>query len=119
MKQAILIIHALIGWAICGATIAVGRRLVSMDVTLVIHAIVAPLAFGLLTLLYFRRFPTSSALATALTTLGVVVGMDALVVAPFIEHSYAMFGSVLGTWVPFALIFAASYLVGRGARRRA
>jgi hypothetical protein len=45
--------------------------------------------------------------------------MDALVVAPFIEHSYAMFGSVLGTWVPFALIFAASYLVGRGARRRA
>ena len=54
--------------------------------------------------------------AVALTMLAVVVGLDALLVAPFLEHSYAMFGSVLGTWVPFASIFAASYLVGRAVK---
>lgn len=113
-----LVLVALAGWAICGAAIAVGRRLVSMDATLLIHAIMAPLAFGLLTRLFFRWFPVSSALTVALTMLSVVVGMDALLVAPFLEHSYAMLGSVLGTWVPFASILAASYLVGRASRRR-
>ena len=115
--RAVLIGHALVGWAICGATIGVGRRLTSLETTLVIHAIVAPLAFGLLTWLYFRRYPSSSALDVALTMIGVVVGLDALLVAPFFEGSYAMFGSVLGTWLPFVLIFGASYLVGRAARR--
>ena len=115
--QGILILHALVGWAICGATIGVGRRVVSMEATLLIHAVVAPLVFGLLTWLFFRWFPASSALAVALTMVAVVVGLDALLVAPFLERSYAMFGSVLGTWVPFASIFGASYLVGRAGKR--
>jgi len=34
------------------------------------------------------------------------------VVATFIEKSYAMFASILGTWIPFALIFGSTYLVG-------
>jgi len=78
---------------------------------------VAPLAFGLLTWSYFRRYPTASASATALTLLGIVVGLDALVVAPLFERSYAMFHSVLGTWIPFASILASSYLVGRATGR--
>jgi hypothetical protein len=84
-----------------------------------IHAVVAPVAFGLLTWRYFKRFPEYSAAATSLTMVGIVVGLNALVVAPFLERSYAMFGSVLGTWVPFACILVASYLVGRAAGRRA
>jgi hypothetical protein len=36
----------------------------------------------------------------------------ALVVAPLFERSFAMFASVLGTWIPFALIFLSTYLVG-------
>jgi hypothetical protein len=47
----------------------------------------------------------------------IVVGLDALVVAPFFEGSYAMFRSVIGTWVPFASIAAATYLVGLAVRR--
>ena len=116
-RRGILILHALVGWAICGATIGVGRRLVSMAATLLIHAVVAPLVFGLLTWHFFKWFPASSALAVALTMLAVVVGLDALLVAPFFEHSYAMFGSVLGTWLPFASIFGASYLVGRAREK--
>jgi hypothetical protein len=45
--------------------------------------------------------------------LGVVVFLDFFLVAPVWEKNYAMFSSVLGTWIPFALIFAATYLTGR------
>lgn len=113
-----LAIRGVIGWAICGASIGVGRQLVSMDAALVIHAVVAPLAFGALTWSHVRRHPRSTPGAMALTMLGIVVGLDALVVAPFFERSYAMFRSVLGTWIPFGSILASSYIVGRLMRPR-
>jgi hypothetical protein len=113
MKQrVILAIHGILGWAICGATIGVGRQFMSMETALLVHAVVAPLAFGLLSWHYFARFSRASPATTSLAFLGIVVGLDGLVVAPFIEHSYAMFGSFLGTWVPFASILISSYLVG-------
>jgi len=115
-QRAILIIYAILGWAICGATIGIGRRYLSMDAALYVHAAVAPLAFGILARLFYKKFPSSSAIATASTMLGVVVGLDAFVVAPLFEHSFAMFESILGTWVPFGFIFLASYLVGRAGR---
>ena len=116
-RHASLVVHGLIGWAICGATIAIGRQVVSMQATLWIHAAVAPVAFALLTAHHFSRFPSSSPARTALVMLAVVVGLDAGLVAPVVERSYAMFRSVLGTWVPFASIVLASYWTGRGSRQ--
>jgi hypothetical protein len=116
-KTVILVLHAVVGWATCGSTIAMGRQVLPMETTLLIHAAVAPLAFAALTCLFFRRYPASSAWGVAFTMLGVVLGLDAFVVAPFLEHSYAMFASVLGTWLPFGAIFLASYLVGRARQR--
>ncbi|MEW6674065.1 MAG: hypothetical protein AB1427_20420 [Thermodesulfobacteriota bacterium] len=113
-----LAIHGVVGWAICGASVVIGRQLVSMDATLVIHAGVAPVAFGFLTWNYCRRHPHSRPGAIALTLLGIVVGLDALVVAPLFERSYAMFRSVFGTWIPFGSILASSYVVGRVMRLR-
>jgi hypothetical protein len=43
---------------------------------------------------------------------GFVIALDALVVAPLIERSYAMFRSFIGTWLPFAAIFLASWAAG-------
>jgi hypothetical protein len=43
---------------------------------------------------------------------GVVVIPDACVVAPLFERSYAMFRSLIGTWIPFATIFLASWAAG-------
>jgi hypothetical protein len=117
-RRAVLILHALVGWAVCGVTIGVGRQTVALDTALLIHAAVAPLVFGVLSWLFFRWFPASSALGVALTMLGVVMGLDALLVAPLLERSYAMFESILGTWLPFASIFVASYLAGRVRQRR-
>jgi len=34
-----------------------------------------------------------------------------------INHSFEMFRSVIGTWLPFALIFAATFAVGTVLRR--
>ena len=115
-----VVIHGLVGWAICGATVGIGRQLLPMNVTLIIHAVVAPVAFGLLTWHHMRRFPDSSPWVIALSMMGLVIGLDAGVVAPLFERSYEMFRSVLGTWIPFALILAASYLVARqiGSRRQ-
>jgi hypothetical protein len=51
-------------------------------------------------------------LATAAGFLAVVI-MDVFVVALLIQRKFTMFRSVLGTWLPFALIFASTYIVGR------
>ncbi len=49
--------------------------------------------------------------ATVLTEL--VVMLDAIVVALLLERSYAMFRSLIGTWLPFAAIFLAGIAAGR------
>jgi len=106
---------AVVGWAWCGAVVAVGRQFLPMQATLMVHAVAGPLGIGLLSATYTRRFGFTAPPATAGIFLGVVVALDALVVAPVFEHSYAMFASVLGTWIPFALIFVCSYAGARWA----
>jgi hypothetical protein len=51
-------------------------------------------------------------LKTAIIYVLLVIVLDFVVVATFIEKSYAMFSSILGTRIPFALIFGSTYLVG-------
>ena len=43
---------------------------------------------------------------------GLVIVLDAVVVAPIFERSYDMFRSAIATWIPFALIFIASLAAG-------
>jgi hypothetical protein len=116
-KNAALVGHAVVGWAVCGGTIAVGRQILSMATTLLVHAIVAPLVFALLSMHFFRRYPAASPLRTSLGFVGIVVALDAFVVA-LIERSYAMFTSPLGTWIPFASIWLSSLLVGEAWQQR-
>jgi hypothetical protein len=112
-KAAVITVHALLGWAYCGVLIGVGRQLLPMHATLVLHALGAPVGFALISLFYYRRFGYSSPWQTAIAFLGIVVALDLFLVAPVIEKNYAMFTSPLGTWIPFALIFAAIYFSGR------
>jgi hypothetical protein len=112
-RGALILAHAVVGWAYCGAIIGVGRRFLSINTTLVLHAIGAPIGFALISRFYYRRYAFTSPMRTAAAFLSVVVALDLFLVAPLFEKSYAMFTSVLGTWIPFALIFAATYLAGR------
>jgi len=109
----VILAHAVVGWAYCGAIIGVARQFLSIHTTLIVHAIGAPVGFALISLFYYRKYAFTSPLQTAGAFLGVVVGLDLFLVAPAFEKSYAMFSSVLGTWIPFALIFAATYVTGR------
>ncbi len=47
-----------------------------------------------------------------------IVGMDAGLVAPVFEKSYEMFKSVLGTWIPFGLIFSGTYFTGLFVKKK-
>jgi hypothetical protein len=111
-KGAIILAHALVGWVYCGALIGIGRKFLPMQNVLIMHAIAAPLGFSLISLLYFKKFAFTSPLQTALLFVGVVIMMDIFVVAMFIEKSFTMFTSLLGTWLPLTLIFSATYLTG-------
>ena len=114
----VLLAFGLVGWGICGAIIGIGRSLTSMQNTLIIHALAVPVVFGALAWLYFRFFGYTSALETALFFTGLAILMDATVIALLVEKSYAMFGSILGTWIPFGLIFLATFLVGTQLKPR-
>lgn len=117
-RNASLVGHAVVGWAICGGTIALGRQLLSMTSTLIVHAVVAPVVFALLSAHFFQRYPDTAPLRTSLALVGIVMGLDGFVVAPLVEHSYEMFTSPLGTWIPFASIWLASFIVGEASRQR-
>jgi len=112
-RTAVIAVHALVGWAYCGTLIGIGRHLLPLHTTLVVHAIGAPVGFVVISLFYYRRFGHASPLQTAIAFLGIVIALDLFLVAPVIEKNYAMFTSPLGTWIPFALIFAATYFTGR------
>lgn len=111
-KSAIIFVFWLIGWILCGATVAIGRNLVSMETTLIIHAILAPIFFGTLSFIYHNKFNYTSPLKTAIIFVFLIILVDAALVAPVFEKSYDMFRSFIGTWLVFILVFLATYLVG-------
>ncbi|HSR48419.1 MAG TPA: hypothetical protein VLL77_10610 [Anaerolineales bacterium] len=107
-----LVLLGIVGWALCGAIVFIGRGLTSMQTTLVVHAAGAPLIFAAISWIYFTRFGATSPLVTALAFVGIVVFLDVFLVALIIERSMEMFASLLGTWIPWALIFLSTYLTG-------
>lgn len=112
-----LLAPALAGWALCGATVAAGRAVTSLRNALIVHAAAAPVIFAAASWVYFSGHPATTPLQTATVYTALVIALDAGVVAPLLEKSYAMFTSVLGTWLPFALIFGATYLTGVSMKR--
>jgi len=111
-KIAIILLHAFVGWALCAATIGIGMAVTTLNTALLVHAIAAPVFFTLVSLVYFRRFNYTTPLMTAIIFTAFVVGMDFFVVALLINRSLEMFTSLLGTWIPFILIFLSTLLTG-------
>ncbi|HEU4421706.1 MAG TPA: hypothetical protein VFR67_04095 [Pilimelia sp.] len=111
-KVLIILAHAVIGWALCFATIGVGLAVTALQPALIAHAIGAPIYFTVVSAVYFTRFAYTAPLPTALTFTGFVVVVDFFLVALVILRSLDMFTSPLGTWIPFTLIFASTWLTG-------
>jgi len=102
----------LVLWGGCGGVMSVGRRLWTLDIALRIHLIAAPILAFLTAALHVVLAPSFDPTLRAAVMTGLVVVLDAAVVAPLFERSYAMFRSFLGTWLPFAAIFLASWAAG-------
>jgi hypothetical protein len=99
-RVAIIFAHTMIGWAYCGALIAIGRQLFSMQTTLVIHAIGAALGFVVISFVYFRKFCFTNPMQTAVLFLSIVVGLDLFLVAPVVERSFLNFKHTLDFALP-------------------
>jgi len=118
MKTLIILIHALIGWALCGMIMAIGMQLTSIEITLIIHAIGAPIIFGIISIIYFNKFAYTKPLQTGIIFVTFIILMDFFVVAMLIEKNFDMFKSILGTWIPFILIFLSTFLTGLSLDKR-
>jgi hypothetical protein len=112
VKLLTVLVHAFIGWALCAASMGIGMATTSLQNTLIAHAFGAPIFFTIVSLVYFKRFNYTTPLQTALIFVAFVIAVDFSVVALLINRSLDMFASLLGTWIPFALIFASTYLTG-------
>ena len=102
----------LVLWGLCGAVMAIGRRIWSLDTTLHVHLAAAPAIAFLVSSIHKLLAAEFNPVLRAMVLTGIVVILDAVVVAPIIERSYAMFRSFIGTWMPFAAIFLASWAAG-------
>ena len=114
----VLLAHAFVSWALCAAAMMIPMALVSEEFALVFHAIGAPIIAGTVSWNYYWWFGYTTPLQTATVFVGFVIVVDFFLVALIIERSFEMFASPLGTWIPFALIFGSTYLMGRWVERR-
>lgn len=117
-ERLILLGHAFVSWGLCTAAMMIPMALVSVDFALVVHAIGAPIFAGSISWHYYRKHGYTTPMQTALTFVAFVIVVDFFLVAMVIEGSFEMFASPLGTWIPFASIFAATYLMGRWVESR-
>jgi len=118
-KIIIILVHGFVGWALCAATMGIGMSTTTLENALIIHAIAAPIFFMLVSLVYFKIYMYTTPLQTAIIFVAFVILMDFFVVALLINRSLDMFASLLGTWIPFVLIFTSTYLTGWYALRSA
>ena len=116
-KVLVILVHAFVIWALCGMTIGIGMAVTSQENTLMAHAVAAPIIAAIISMIYFKKFNYTTPLQTAITFVAFVILVDFLIVALLIVRSLEMFRSILGTWIPFVLIFVATYLTGMYARK--
>jgi hypothetical protein len=111
-KLFFVVTHAFIGWVLCAAIMGISLAVTSLDNALIIHAIAAPIFFAIVSWFYFQKFNYTTPLQTSVIFVIYVIGMDLFVVALIINHSLEMFTSLLGTWIPLALILVSTWLTG-------
>src|SRR5574341_676777 len=109
---------AVVGWGACGLVFALARAALGVGAAVVIHLIAAPIIGAVVTRRLWSHARHPGIAATAATLAGTAALLDAILVAPFLERSFAMFASPAGTWIPLLLIFAASAATGAAAARR-
>jgi menaquinone-dependent protoporphyrinogen oxidase len=104
--------HGLLGWALCALVMAGLLRATSLTTALVLHGLLAPAIFAVIARHYFAARGAREPLATAFGFVGIVAILDLVIVAGLAHQGLAIFGSILGFWLPLALIFGVTSAVG-------
>ncbi len=112
-KVTIVLLHAFANWVLCASTVGIGRSIISMENTLIIHLFAAPLFAAAISYVYFKKFNYTSPWATAIIFLAFTFVVDFFIIAPFVENSYEMFSDFMLIWIPWTLAFVSVYLTGR------
>jgi hypothetical protein len=112
-RASVILTFAVAVWGFCGTLVGIGRQLMSMNGTLILHAIGAPIGAAILSWFYFKNYAFTGPLVTAAVFVATALVLDVVVVALLIEKSFGMFQSVLGVWLPQVLIFSATSITGR------
>ncbi len=107
-----LVAYGVVGWALCAATMGGLMAILGTFWSLILHLIAAPILFWAVSRFYFRPRGARAPLETAFWFTGIVIALDAVVVAGLVLKSFEMFLSPVGTWLAFALIFGVTYLTG-------
>lgn len=108
-----LLAYGAVGWAFAAlikALLLVSSLPVWLALTL--NAIAAPLIFIAIALGYFSARGPRAPVPVALVFVVMVAVLDAVIVAWLARGSFAMFASVARTWLPYALIFLATWATG-------
>jgi hypothetical protein len=104
--------YGVVGWALSAAIMGALYFAAGLTASLIVHAIAAPLLFIALARRYFGARGARDALPTAIVWTCVMMLLDLIVIAGVVQRSLAMFGSVAATWLPYALVFLATWATG-------
>ncbi len=107
-----LVTHGVVGWLLCAAIMILTAALSTGTAALIVHAIAVPLVFAALAANYFRARGARDPLPTAVTWMVVFAALDLVLMAGVVQRSMEMFTSIAGTWLPFLLVFLATWGVG-------
>ncbi len=112
-----VLLMGLVIWGVCSAVMGIGMATLPMETILTIHLFTAPVITYFIAFIYFKRFNYTTPLQTALFFLLIVSLMDFSLMSIVILRSFDMFtagfNAFIGTWLPFMLIFAVTYLTGK------
>ena len=103
---------------LCWITIIVGFAITTQYNALILHAILGPVFFSMLSWIYFKKFNYTTPILTAIIFISIVVSMDFFIVSLLIERNFDMFLSPIGTWIPFTAIFLSTLLIGKLMNKR-
>ncbi len=114
---AVLLAHAVVGWAACGTVMGLSLASMSERRAIQVHALAVPPIFGSLSWVYFTWFSYTGPAVTAAAFVTVAIILDVVVVALLVQRSFEMFRSFAGVWLPMILIALVTLGVGylRGA----
>jgi hypothetical protein len=102
-------LYGAVGWTISAAALSIASWTASVtSAALAAHAVAVPLAFGLISVVYFRRAAPLRPVFAGLLFASLVVVLDAAA-RPLLHYAFDV---LLGTWLPAYSALLVTWLAG-------